>query len=82
MIRRMLARAAMRAAADPRVQERAADVYEREIKPRARAVVENAKPTVQAARDDLRAAAHESDPRRDPVGFAKALKRRFVDFDR
>lgn len=61
MIRRWLARAAMKAAADPRVREKAAEVYEREVKPRARAAIDGAKPTVRAARDDVRAAARESE---------------------
>ncbi len=38
-----------------------------------------ARPVLDAARDDVRAAAREADPKSDPVGFAKQLKKRFID---
>ena len=46
-----------KAAADPRVRAKAADVYEREVKPRAKAAWAEAKPRLEAARDDAAAGA-------------------------
>ncbi len=78
-LRRILVEAARRLAADPRLQEKAAQVIDQEIKPRLQAAAARAKPTVDAARADIREAAREADPRGDPVGFAKQLKKRFID---
>ncbi|MFN4764716.1 hypothetical protein ACKGJN_16430 [Gillisia sp. Q332] len=54
--------AARRIAANPEVQARAADSYETAVKPR-----------LQAAGDELRDLARESDPLRDPAVFARRL---------
>ncbi len=81
LLRSLLFRAARRAAADPRVQAKAAELYQREVKPRAEAAWADAKPKLDAARRDLGRIARESDPRRDPKGFAAKLKRRFIDDD-
>jgi len=80
-LRRILMEATRRAAGDPRVQEKAADILEREVKPRARAVADKARPTVTAARADFRDAAREANPRENPLGFARALKKRFIDLE-
>ncbi len=81
LLRTLLMRAARRVAADPRVQAKAADLYHREVKPRAEAAWEDAKPKLDAARRDLGEIARETDPRRDPKGFAKKVKQRFIDRD-
>ncbi len=78
-LRRLLMQAATRLAANPRMRAKAGELYEREVKPRARAAWDDAKPTVEAAKKDLREAAAAADPRSDPVGFAKQLKKRFID---
>lgn len=62
LLRRLLIGAARRIAANPEVQARAADSYETAVKPR-----------LQAAGDELRDLARESDPLRDPAGFARRL---------
>jgi hypothetical protein len=79
LLRRLLINAARKAAADPRVQAKAADIYEREVKPRAKAAWAEAKPRLEAARDDVKDAAAKVDPRDDPAGFAGEIKRRFVE---
>ena len=79
LIYRLLLAAARRAAADPRVQAKAADIYQNEVKPRARAVWQETKPRLAAAKQDLQDIARETDPRDDPKGFAVKLKKRFVD---
>lgn len=56
-----------RLAADPRVQAKAAEFYER------------AKPGAKAAAAELRAAARDVDPRRDPKGFLRRLKQGWTD---
>jgi hypothetical protein len=82
LLHRLLLRAARRAATDPRVQARAADIYQNQVKPRARAAWQETKPRLAAAKRDLKAIARETDPRDDPKGFAVKLKQRFVDGDR
>ena len=73
LIARLLLAAARRAAADPRVQAKAADIYQNEVKPRARAAWRQTKPRLVAAKQDLKHIARETDPK----GFA--VKKRFVD---
>lgn len=81
LLRSLLMRAARWVATDPRVQAKAADLYHREVKPRAEAAWQETKPKLDAARRDLGDIARETDPRRDPKGFAKKLKQRFIDRD-
>lgn len=79
-LRRLLWIAAKRIASDERVQAKAADMIETEIKPRARSAWGRAKPKLDKARSELRDIAAETDPRRDPGAFAanvaKRLRRR------
>lgn len=81
LLHRLFLSAARRAAADPRVRAKTAELYHREVKPRAAAAWADAKPKLDAARRDLGRIARENDPRRDPKGFAAKLKRRFIDDD-
>ena len=81
LIHILLLQAARRVAADPRVRTKAAEIYQNEVKPRARAALREAKPRLAAVKLDLQEIARETDPRRDPKGFAMRLKRRFVDRD-
>ena len=76
LLRRLLFNAARKAAADPRVRAKAADVFETTVKPRAEAAWAEAKPRLDAVRDELKQAAAAVDPRADPAGFAGELKRR------
>ena len=78
LLRRLLFSAARKAVADPRVRAKAANVFEREIMPRATAVWAETKPRLDAARDDIKKAAVTVDPRTDPAGFASELKRRIA----
>lgn len=71
LLRNLLIGAARRIASNPEVQTRAAQTYETEVKPRLR-----------AAGDELRDIARESDPRRDPAGFARRLGARIRDVNR
>ncbi len=79
LLRRFLIQAARQVAADPRVQAKAAQVFESEVKPRAAAAWKQAKPHLDRARGDLRDIAQESDPRRKPREFAAKVKARFID---
>ena len=78
LLRKLLWYAARHIALDPRARAKAADVFEREIKPRATAAWAETKPRLDAARDDIKTAAATIDPRDDPAGFAGELKRRLV----
>ncbi len=78
LLRRLLFNAARKAATDPRVRAKAADVFENTVKPRAEAAWAEAKPRLDAARDEIKQAAEAVDPRHDPAGFAGELKRRIA----
>ncbi len=52
-----------RLASDPRVQQKAVELLQK------------AKPKAQAAAAEVRAAAREVDPRSDPKGFVRRLKK-------
>ena len=71
LLRRVLMMAAQRLAADPRVRQKAAEVFENEVKPRAKTAWREVEPKVQAVRDDIKDTARDVDVRKDPVGFAK-----------
>lgn len=71
LLRNLLIGAARRIASNPEVQTRAAQAYESEVKPR-----------LQAAGDELRDIARETDPRQDPAGFARRLGARIRDINR
>lgn len=65
LIRQLLTMAARRAAADPRVRAKAAELYHTQ-----------AKPVIARKAQGLRDLAAETDPRTDPARFAgRALKR-------
>ncbi len=71
LLRRLLLTAARRVAADPKVQAKAADVYQRDVKPK-----------ISAAKDELRDLAGEVNPLEDPAGFARRLGARIRDVNR
>lgn len=79
ILRRALWLAAKQLASDPRSRRKAAEVYQRELRPRAVAAWRRTRPRIDAARDELREATRQTDPRQDPRGFAADLKRRFLD---
>jgi len=65
LLRNLLVSAARRIAADPQVQTKAAETYERSVKPR-----------LTSARDELRDLAGEVDPVKEPAAFARRLRER------
>jgi hypothetical protein len=65
LFRNLLVSAARRIAANPEVQARAAESYEKSVKPR-----------LSAAREELQDLTRESDPLQDPGGFARRLRDR------
>ncbi|MCP4328734.1 MAG: hypothetical protein GY791_09910 [Alphaproteobacteria bacterium] len=79
ILRHFLVQAAAKLSKDPRVRAKVAEVVEKEVKPRATAAWRKTKPKLEAARDDLREIASETDPRDDPREFAAKVKQRFVD---
>ena len=78
VLRRFLFHAAHKAATDPAVRAKAAEVFERDVKPLAKAAWAETRPKLEAARDNIRDAAATNDPRRDPAGFAGELKRKIT----
>lgn len=79
ILRRLMFMAGKQLASDPRARKRAADVYQRQVRPRAEEAYRQARPKWDAARNEVRDAVRENDPRRDPRGFAAGMKRRFID---
>ncbi|MEE8189425.1 MAG: hypothetical protein V3T80_09475 [Kiloniellales bacterium] len=79
ILRRLFFQAVTKVAADPRIRAKAAQVVEREVKPRVQAAWRETKPKLESARDELRDIAAEADPRRDPKGFARRLRDRLRD---
>lgn len=71
--------AARRLASDPRAREKAAEILNKEVKPRAAETWQKAKPKVVAAARDVRDIARKTDARNNPGAFAALLKRRFID---
>ena len=76
IIRRLMFRAVQRLVTDPRVQEKAAELIETEVKPRVRDGWNQAKPRIDAARSDLSQIASETDPREKPREFVVQIKQR------
>ena len=72
----ILWRLGVRAATDPRIRAKAAEIYQEEVKPRADAAWQQAKPRIDAAKTEIEEIAHEADPRQDPMKFARRLKER------
>lgn len=81
-LRRMLLLAARHIAADPRVRAKAAEIIEREIRPRAERAWQSAQPRIDAVRSELAAIAAEADPRTEPRRFAALVKERFFAADK
>jgi hypothetical protein len=78
LLRYFLYRAARRIASDPHMQARVAEVVEREVKPRAEAAWRQAKPKLDSAREEVRSAAAETDPRLNPGAFAANIAKRMA----
>ena len=79
---RLLLHAARRLASDPRVRAKAAEVFDKEVKPRAEAAWRRTKPKIDAAKAELRDIAAETDPRKDPRKFARKVKERLLARDK
>jgi len=79
ILNRWIVTTARRLASDPRVREKAAEVFEKEVKPRAAETWQKTKPKVVAAAKDVRDIARKTDARNNPGAFAALLKRRFID---
>lgn len=65
LLRNLLISAARRIASNPEVQSRAADTYQKSVKPR-----------LSAAREELQDLTRDSDPLKDPGGFARRVRDR------
>ncbi len=80
---RFLLYAARRVASDPRTREKAAEMFETEVKPRAEEAWRKTKPKIERAAEDMKAEfrnlAAETDPRKEPARFAGRLTRRIID---
>ncbi len=79
IFRRLLFYAASWIASNPRVRAKAAEVFEREVKPRAEEAWRKAKPKLDAAKAEIEDIAREADPRANPRQFAAKLKERLLD---
>ena len=71
LLQRLLFSAARRIAADPKVQAKAADLYEHDVKPK-----------LSAAKDELRELTDQVNPLDDPRGFARRVRDRIREVNR
>lgn len=78
MLRYLLIKAAKQIAMDPRVQAKAVEIIQTEIKPRAIGIWRDTKPKLTSAKAELEEIAREVDPRKDPRAFAAKVKERFL----
>ena len=83
LMRRLVMTGVQRLLQDPRVQAKAAEVAQREVKPRVEAAARVGKEQLSEAAQDWRNAAEEVNPREKPAEFAGRfagrLKRRLLD---
>ena len=78
MLRHLLFQTIRRIVADPRVQQKAAATYDKEVKPRIQEAGKFAKDNIDFARGELKDIATEINPLDNPGGFLrKAQKRLF-----
>jgi hypothetical protein len=71
LMRRIVWRAAVTAAQNPRVQAKAAEVYTTQVKPRAEETWARAKPVIDAKRAELKDVASETPPLKRPLAFSR-----------
>ena len=83
IIRQLVIAGVRRALQDPRVRAKAADVAQKEVKPRVQAAARVGREQLTSAKQDWQKAAQEVDPREKPAEFAGRLvgrvKRRLID---
>ena len=82
LLSRIAMHAAQKMASDPRVRAKATELFEREVKPRAAAAWQQARPKVVEAEAELRAIMQETDPREDPRAFVGKVRDRVLRRDR
>ena len=78
LLRKILFHAARRVATDERVRHAAAETYRNEVKPRAHAAWEKARPRIEETKADIGRIAEETDARRHPAHFAGKATRRVL----
>jgi len=78
LLRRIAVQAARQMASDPRVRAKAAELFESQVKPRAAAAWQQARPKVVEAEAELRAIMRETDPREDPRAFVGKVRERVL----
>lgn len=81
IISRWIISTATRLSTDPRVRAKAAEVFEKEVKPRAAETWRKTRPKLEATRDELTQMARDTDARKNPGAFAAKLKKRYIDGD-
>jgi len=82
-LHRFLLHAARRVVADPRTREKAAELFEKEVRPRAEDTWRKTKPKIERAAEEMKAEIREisanTNPRKEPARFAGRLARRIID---
>lgn len=81
LLRFLFSQAVQRAAANPEVRAKAAEVVEQKVLPTARTAAKTAGERARTVRDELRDISDEVSPLEDPAGFVRRVKGRFVDLD-
>ena len=76
LLHRLIAYVARRVASDPRVQQKAGELMETELKPRARVFGRQAKAKFEVVKEEVKDIAREADPRENPRAFVLKVKER------
>ena len=79
ILRKLIVKAVQCIATNERVQQKAAETYHGEIKPRADAAWVATKPRIDKTRDDIKKIAQETKPTEEPAHFAGRAARRIFD---
>ena len=78
ILKRLLFHAARRLATDPQARQIVIEIYRDQVRPRAAAAWEKAKPRIEETRADIGRIAEETDARHHPARFAGRAARRIL----
>ena len=79
IVRHLMWNVFKRAAADPRVQQKAASTYERDIRPVVKDATKRMKSNIEFAAEEIRETAKDSHPLTEPGDFIQKIRTKLLD---
>ena len=79
MLRSLLFSIAKRIVTDPRVQQKAASTYERDIRPVVKDATKRMKSNIEFAAEEIRETAKDSHPLKEPGDFIQKVRTKLLD---